>query len=831
MLEVKSYLFNQEYNNYNNTYIFSPFKHKSKFKNYIEISSDTKGLINFEIKMYTLNKITISNGLTKLIIDKNGKQQIEIYKNGKILIIPEENYCVIKIKNLKYNKTSINDLNFDNNKNNFDWETYVNKYNDLKIARINSFEKAWKHWRRWGKDEGRIFPLKHTNLNDFDWKEYVNNYDDLKNMGINTFDEAWKHWTIYGQAEGRTYEKYNLSIIDNDVYKNNLQTLEKKNYYKNLVKNRDETALNFINLYETDEKEINENPKMEFRFICYYYINHIRLIELPQIKVGLEKEAVLIEYRCFPHLEFLIRNTILKLGEEWSHTIICGTNNYYFIKLMCEKISSNIKIILTEFKNLNQSTYSQFLTTEEFWNNFIGEKILLYQEDSCLFKKNINDFLEWDYIGAPWPLTQNDTENSVGNGGFSLRSKKCMLEVIKTISLEKTIFNSSTLDYMKNSKMSNGPEDVYFSLNMQVYNIGKVANFSTAFNFSSESIYNPNSLGGHNFWIQDKDWRTRITNELIIPVIPFYNLLYDHRGGWSTILNSLINNKFFCKISEFNFYDMMEYNFLWEKTGVSRNNWAGIFHITPDVPLHKDICNVDNIFKEEKFLISLKKCKYFICLSNYLKKHIEKNLKKINYSIPVYSIKHPVQDVELKFDLNKFINNSKKKLIQIGQQLRIMSSIYLLRIDNYEKIWLTLNKNISYTKEILEKELKYLNININFNDVNMFYTNTFEEYDWYLSENIVFINLFNASANNTILECIIRNTPIIINKLPAVVEYLGEDYPLYFKKLDEVNNLLSNDNIELAHNYLKNMNKDDITIEYFTKQLFNIHYNIMINNK
>ena len=59
-----------------------------------------------------------------------------------------------------------------------------------------------------------------------------------------------------------------------------------------------------------------------------------------------------------------------------------------------------------------------------------------------------------------------------------------------------------------------------------------------------------------------------------------------------------------------------------------------------------------------------------------------------------------------------------------------------------------------------------------------------------LEKNIVFIDLYDSAANNTVLECIIRNTPLIVNRTPGVVEYLGEDYPLYFDNLDEVDGLL-----------------------------------------
>ena len=106
---------------------------------------------------------------------------------------------------------------------------------------------------------------------------------------------------------------------------------------------------------------------------------------------------------------------------------------------------------------------------------------------------------------------------------------------------------------------------------------------------------------------------------------------------------------------------------------------------------------------------------------------------------------------------------------------------------------------------------------------------TQNSYNILLSKNIIFIDLFDASANNTILECIVRNTPIIVNKLEAVVEYLGEDYPLYFTNLNEVNDLLTLEKITKAHNYLKEMNKSDLTIEYFYKKLLS-EIQIYFNN-
>jgi glycosyltransferase involved in cell wall biosynthesis len=60
-----------------------------------------------------------------------------------------------------------------------------------------------------------------------------------------------------------------------------------------------------------------------------------------------------------------------------------------------------------------------------------------------------------------------------------------------------------------------------------------------------------------------------------------------------------------------------------------------------------------------------------------------------------------------------------------------------------------------------------------------------DEYDALLEDSVFFLNLRDAPANTTVVECIVRNTPILINRLPGVVEYLGEDYPFYYSSMEE----------------------------------------------
>ncbi|MEW6617677.1 MAG: hypothetical protein AB1333_04675 [Patescibacteria group bacterium] len=54
------------------------------------------------------------------------------------------------------------------------------------------------------------------------------------------------------------------------------------------------------------------------------------------------------------------------------------------------------------------------------------------------------------------------------------------------------------------------------------------------------------------------------------------------------------------------------------------------------------------------------------------------------------------------------------------------------------------------------------------------------EYNEALASSVVFINLLEAAANNTILECIARGTPLLVNNIGGVEDYLGKKYPLYY---------------------------------------------------
>jgi hypothetical protein len=247
-----------------------------------------------------------------------------------------------------------------------------------------------------------------------------------------------------------------------------------------------------------------------FRRICSACIPSIRKYILPSIQQGSNLEAVFIEFRILPHIEFLIRNMIIHLGEKWSHTVVCGNLNYDHMVTICSSIDNNIKIVKLKYDNLLVKQYNVLLTSAFFWNLLIGEKILIYQEDSMIFNKNMDEFLVYDYVGAPWESGGKHNKTNVGNGGFSLRSKDVMLQIINT----KSISENTTQYSDDNSTLSLSllNEDIYFTKNMENFSIGKLADAETASRFSTELVLNENSLGGHCFWLSDTNWQNRIRN-------------------------------------------------------------------------------------------------------------------------------------------------------------------------------------------------------------------------------------------------------------------------------------------------------------------------------
>jgi len=93
-----------------------------------------------------------------------------------------------------------------------------------------------------------------------------------------------------------------------------------------------ETKINKLNF----KKLYQEDKKVNFRYICFKFNYFMKSITLPIIKKSSMYEAVFIEFRELPHIEFIIRNAIYRLGSNWAFTVICGNKNYDYVNTICK---------------------------------------------------------------------------------------------------------------------------------------------------------------------------------------------------------------------------------------------------------------------------------------------------------------------------------------------------------------------------------------------------------------------------------------------------------------------------------------------------------------
>lgn len=193
-------------------------------------------------------------------------------------------------------------------------------------------------------------------------------------------------------------------------------------------------------------------------------------------------------------------------------------------------------------------------------------------------------------------------------------------------------------------------------------------------------------------------------------------------------------------------------------------------------------------------------------------------------NIPVEVLIHPTEAVSSLFTINNYLENSNRMVVQIGLWLRRSISIFEMpKPQTAKKAILGLDDR---WKEQVQHERKAEKVTIDTSSANVltlpFMSNA--EYDDFLTKNIVFVDLYDSSANNVIVECIVRNTPILINRIPPVVEYLGEDYPFYFSTLEQASQMIDNyELIEKTTNYLSNwtVHKEKMTQEAFRNSILN----------
>ena len=263
-----------------------------------------------------------------------------------------------------------------------------------------------------------------------------------------------------------------------------------------------------------------------------------------------------------------------------------------------------------------------------------------------------------------------------------------------------------------------------------------------------------------------------------------------------------------------------EYNFNIAKSSHEiEGEWIGIIHDPLDThKYYKNHGKCRDHLKGKGFRRSLQRCKglFFLTQTECEKWKIALGDLGYDHIKCDYGL-HPIQNHEHRFSWNDFLENENKRIIQTGYWLRIPYSIFKLDVPHdYKKTIVPYDDRQRWYLKLFGKTDGVWVDKQERNSVDKVSHLPYEDYLYMLTKNVLYMELCEVSANNTILDAILMNTPLIVNKLNGVVEYLGEDYPLYFKNRNEVASIVCDyTRIKEAYLYLKNMNKTKFSVEYF----------------
>jgi hypothetical protein len=199
----------------------------------------------------------------------------------------------------------------------------------------------------------------------------------------------------------------------------------------------------------------------------------------PQVKKDAVYNSIIIESRIIINFEQILKNHIYFLNKnnkdvKWGLQIFHSEENEIYVKNIV-KDWENVVLNRIEIEDITKEIYSELLKSIKFWELVKGEIILSFQTDSLLLRSNIEEFLDYDFIGAPWSKPKEG--KFVGNGGLSIRNK------------------SKTIEYLKKYENEEGVwEDIFFVKHLEDYQLPDIL---TAMKFSVEDIFYPYPIGLH----------------------------------------------------------------------------------------------------------------------------------------------------------------------------------------------------------------------------------------------------------------------------------------------------------------------------------------------
>jgi len=210
----------------------------------------------------------------------------------------------------------------------------------------------------------------------------------------------------------------------------------------------------------------------------------VRELDVTGIPEHSDRHAVIIEPREHPHLEYVLRNVMFFLGPGWGLRIICGRQNYEFVRGLVAGWGS-VRLHVLDTDNLTRDEFRNLRKNSRFWADLRGDMLLCFETDTMLRRPGIDAFMEYDYIGAPWNKKQAVSDVvRVGNGGLSLRRRSTMIDMC-----------------LRGKTHTIPSEDSYFSIQLHLHKDEvNLPSVEVARTFAVESLYYPDPLGLHKPW-------------------------------------------------------------------------------------------------------------------------------------------------------------------------------------------------------------------------------------------------------------------------------------------------------------------------------------------
>jgi hypothetical protein len=298
----------------------------------------------------------------------------------------------------------------------------------------------------------------------------------------------------------KNINKQNAQKLKNNQNKQNNQNNQTAQKLINKhLKNKVKINKNILKKNESPEylEKLNEDYYEKFKHFCIenvhffdkFDFSYLLAQRLDDNIILKKRSSILIYFDKSEHIEFIIKNNISKLGKKYNHYILCCKDNYDFMNQIIKKISNKIKLFVYEIlidnnlpthlsipfevnkddvslttnhgfvigalapthlyaqsaskddnsKNQNLYNYNSVILNVKLWELINSEKVLIYNEYSCLFNFDNTEYENYN-IYSIYNLDEIIKFNNLGMIYLDVNYIKNILNNINKEDLSLDIF-------------------------------------------------------------------------------------------------------------------------------------------------------------------------------------------------------------------------------------------------------------------------------------------------------------------------------------------------------------------------------------------------------